>query len=265
MICVNLASETVLIAQPDWISLDLDSHEPDVFDTGLLSRLPGADESASLVYYAHVLEHVLRSQVPELLHYKAQGNTEKADFLVVEIIDQCVRRESAGELGKPYKLYAEEPERHQEMKAFLYERNGEDLAGYDPSPPSPAPQVRGQTGFRGFFRPFTVRRSRRSVSSLQANLRQVWFAWLLRRLPPAFMNQNVSMASVGERHHCLWDYAQLSEVLRQAAFVNVIRETFQTSRHGDFPFVPLDVDKNGNPRKGRESMYLEGNKAEVLQ
>lgn len=94
----------------------------------------------------------------------------------------------------------------------------------------------------------------------QSRLRQAWFAWLLRRLPPAFLSQNVSIPSVGELHHWLWDAAQLSSVLHHVDFVNVRRATFNICRYVNFPFVPLDIDSNGKPRKKRKSMDVEASK-----
>jgi hypothetical protein len=36
------------------------------------------------------------------LNYREAGDHDRADFLVLEMIDQCVRRESGGERGRLY-------------------------------------------------------------------------------------------------------------------------------------------------------------------
>ena len=79
-------------------------------------------------------------------------------------------------------------------------------------------------------------------------------------LPAAFRAQNVSLAGVGERHHWLWDFHQLQQALEAAGFQGVERRTAATSALADFPFHPLDLDTDGRPRKGAESMYVEAHK-----
>lgn len=56
----------------------------------------------------------------------------------------------------------------------------------------------------------------------------------------------------------------LSPVLRQAlkaaGFTAVESRTADSSATGDFPFYPLDLDAEGRPRKGADSMYVEARK-----
>ena len=82
----------------------------------------------------------------------------------------------------------------------------------------------------------------------------------MRLLPAAFRAQNISLAAVGERHHWLWDLEQLRHVLENVGFVDVQRCQASTSRFADFPFHVLDLDADGRPRKGAESMYIEARK-----
>jgi hypothetical protein len=83
---------------------------------------------------------------------------------------------------------------------------------------------------------------------------------VLTLLPRAFRSQNVSLAGVGERHHWLWDFEQLRAALDTAGFVGIERCEAHISRFAGFPFTPLDVDCDGRPRKGAESMYIEAQK-----
>jgi hypothetical protein len=69
------------------------------------------------------------------------------------------------------------------------------------------------------------------------------------------------LAAVGERHHWLWDFHQLKTVLEAAGFVDVQRRSANNSAAADFPFQPLDLDAEGHPRKGAESLYVEACKS----
>lgn len=83
---------------------------------------------------------------------------------------------------------------------------------------------------------------------------------MIQLLPRAFREQNVSLASVGERHHWLYDAHSLMQLLRANGFVAIERCTASTSRHTDFPFHALDLAADGQPRKGSESLFIEAKK-----
>ena len=167
MLQVNLACGTVFVSGHNWINLDYVSSSPAVQQANLLSRLPIGDNSADLVYSSHFLEHiphdkvdsfllecwrilkpggVLRLVVPELenlcrtyLYHRDQVEHIKADFVVLELLDQCVRRRSGGELGRCYKSLKPNDQTDEARIAFVRERTGEDLKQ---SPP-PAQTQRG--------------------------------------------------------------------------------------------------------------------------
>jgi hypothetical protein len=48
--------------------------------------------------------------------------------------------------------------------------------------------------------------------------------------------------------------------LENVGFVDIQRCQVSTSRFADFPFHVLDLDADGRPRKGAESMYIEARK-----
>ena len=117
---VNLACGSVYLTDTAWLNLDYASSSPAVQRANLLGRLPLADATADLVYSSHFLDHiprehvapflqecyrirkpggVLRLVVPDLenlcrtyLHHRDQGEHDKADFVVLELLDQCVRQ-----------------------------------------------------------------------------------------------------------------------------------------------------------------------------
>lgn len=152
---INLACGAVFITGDGWINLDYSTPNPAVQRADSLARLPLSDDSAGLVYSSHFLEHIPRGQVPGFLAecwrilapggvlrlvlpdldnlcraylmHRERGEHEKANFLVLEMIDQCVRRESGGELGRMYRQLKSAPEQNVELIDFVRERTGEHL------------------------------------------------------------------------------------------------------------------------------------------
>lgn len=270
---VNLGCGPVFVDSPDWLNLDFSPNSPAVRKANLLDRLPLTDESVYLVYSSHFLEHVPLSLVPSFLReclrvlhpggtvrivvpdlenmareYLAQreaGAHDKANFIVFEIIDQCVRRDSGGELGRFYRKTASITGSDAEsMIKYIYERTGEDLFT------SPG-QAKGRRGLQG------------TLATLQRCIERARIRLSLLVLPEAFRAQNVSLAAVGERHHWLWDFQQMKTALETAGFVDVKRYAANTSGVVDFPFQSLDIDSAGRPRKGAESMYIEARKLDA--
>ena len=263
---INLACGSVFVTDTSWRNLDYASNSPAVQRANLLGPLPFEDSAAELVYSSHFLEHIPRDQVapflqecwrilkpggvlrivvPDLenlcrtyLYHRDQGEHDKADFVVLELLDQCVRRQSGGELGRYYRRLKADPLGNASI-AFVRDRTGEDLVH---SPPTP-------------------RRSLRSIlRRLPAFSERLWIQAVIQLLPPAFREQNVSLASVGERHHWLYDAYNLKQLLQASGFVAIERCTASTSHQPDFPFYPLDLAADGQPRKGAESLFIEAQK-----
>ena len=95
---------------------------------------------------------------------------------------------------------------------------------------------------------------------LPAFAERLWIRAVIQLLPPAFREQNVSLASLGERHHLLYDAHSLHQLLCTSGFVVIECCVTFTSRHPDFPFHPLDLAADGQPRKGAESLFIEAQK-----
>jgi hypothetical protein len=93
-----------------------------------------------------------------------------------------------------------------------------------------------------------------------AKLQRIWIRGCIKLLPGAYAAQNVSLAGVGERHHWLWDFHQLCSTLDAVGFESCVRRSHKTSDISGFPLYPLDMDDDGLPRKGAESMYVEAQK-----
>jgi hypothetical protein len=263
---INLACGNTYVTDNGWINLDYNSTSPSVRRADLLGRLDLPDGGAELVYSSHFLEHIPRSEVsgflgecfrvlapgggvrlvlPDLenicrtyLEHRDLGEHEKADFVVLEMIDQCVRRECGGELGRLYRTLKASPRGKRNLIDFVRVRTGDDL-------------LSGQPAHEGYLW------GGRLARGLQRRAKRLWTYTVLNLLPTAFRAQNVSLAGVGERHHWIWDFHQLLQVLEDVGFSEIERCSATSSRFSDFPFYPLDIDADGYPRKGSESMYIE--------
>lgn len=268
---VNLACGPVYVDASEWINLDFSPSSPAVIRANLLKRLPLADQSVSVAYSSHFLEHVPRSSVSlflaecfrilepggvvrlvlpdlenlarEYLKHRDAGSDEKAKFLVLELIDQSVRSIPGGQLGRFYdSLRTSSSKFSSDMAKFAKQRLGENIYAEE--------RIRTSNRSRR-MRPSNVFRH------LIKHIIKMWILLCVRLLPPAFREQNVSLAEVGERHQWLWDLQQLKSELEQAGFVNVKRHSASDSSIKNFPFKPLDIDVEGLPRKGESSMYVE--------
>lgn len=271
---INLACGQVFIDNSNWINFDYVNSSESVKKANLLKRLPIKQEIADLVYSSHFLEHIPRPKVNDFLNeilrilkpggvvrfvlpdlenmansyvnLRKQGDHQKADFLVLEMIDQCVRNKGGGELGVFFSKIKSNPDQYKFMSEFVRERTGDDLT----------PCSFQQKQNYNFF----SKNLKSILASITQRIQQYWIKIVLLVLPPAFRDQNISLANIGERHHWIWDFYSLKKILEEVGFLDVKRVSASTSIIKDFPFYPLDIDDEGKPRKGAESMYVEATK-----
>ena len=250
-----------------WWNFDYVPHSSAVRGANLLDRLPLSSSSADVVYSSHFLEHIPRKQVvsflsecfritksggglrlvlPDLeelcsvyLGCRARGEHDRADFLILEMIDQCVRSESGGELGKYYSHLQSAPLLNEDIIKFIRGRTGQKF-------------IQSQQELVS-----VLRRMIQTPSKILAKLVQWYCKTVLALLPSAFRQQNVSFATVGERHAWMYDFHTVAKLLRQVGFVDIRRMTASSSNIQNFPCNPLDVSEDGEPRKGKESMFVE--------
>ena len=271
--CINLGCGDIYVDSPDWINLDFAPVSASVRQANLLANLPLPSDGAKLVYASHFIEHIPKSNVAAFLtecyrvlepggvlrlvlpdfqemaasylYYRESGDHARADFIVMEIVDQCVRRTTGGELGRYYQqLRTQSSDNQKEMSAFVRERTGEDLHAPISS--------RQENANKWLWRDTT-----HFCSRLKNVAHHIWLHALIRGLPAAFRSQNVSQACTGELHHWLWDFHLIQQALNDAGFTSIARCSARTSAFAGFPFYPLDVDIDGKSRKGLESMYIE--------
>jgi len=142
-------------------------------------------------------------------------------------------------------------EGNDQIRAYIYSRNGQNL---------PLQSVSTQTTKLTKLIKL-LSKPRLLIGKLIYQLDIARINILVSLLPKAFKDQNVSFAGIGERHHWLWDFYQLKHVLEEVGFDSIQRCHCNTSQIHDFPFQPLDVNLDNQPRKGQQSMYLEAIKS----
>ena len=128
---LNLACGDYFISSETWINLDWAPKSKKVKQANLLESLPFDDNTFDFVYCSHFLEHISRKDLVNFLSecnrvLKSNGRArfvlpdfeniareyirnidnnflKFAEFNIIEMIDQCVRKESGGELNEWYK------------------------------------------------------------------------------------------------------------------------------------------------------------------
>jgi predicted SAM-dependent methyltransferase len=269
---INLACSSFFLENSNWINFDYTSSSKAVKKVNLLKRLPLEKETADLVYSSHFLEHIPYSQVIDFLSeifriLKFDGvlrlvlpdlenmatnyvrlrkieDHQKADFLVIEMIDQCVRNIDGGQLQVFYSKIKKDQD--QSMIEFIKRRMGEDLTIYS---------SQQKNNYNFFSKDFLS-----ILNAIVSRIERYWIKIVILALPSAFRDQNISLAGIGECHRWIWDFYSLKKVLESVGFVDIKRVSANSSRIKNFPFYPLDIDNEGKLRNGEESMYIEAKK-----
>lgn len=267
---VNIACGSSYVRGNDWINLDYVSDGPDVIKANLLERLPFENASIDFIYCSHFFEHIPRASIhafllecnrilvnggrirfvmpnfeemcQEYLKRREQGDNNKADFIVLEMLDQCVRTQPSGELGNYYERLRERVD-EAEMAKYVFERTGE--------------IINEQTDNAELGK----KKIKSYIHSMRNKIINLYCKMVVKLLPTAFRLQNVSFASIGEKHVWIYDFHTVSNLLGNAGFKEQKKMSFDTSGITNFPFYPLDITEDGVARKGSESMYIEAVKA----
>ena len=269
-VCINVACGNAYV--DDWLNYDYAPVSASVIKANLLETLPLESGVADVVYSSHFFEHIprlavdrflnecfrvmrsggkIRLVMPDLdelcreyLNQRDAGEHEKADFVVLEILDQCVRDIPGGSLARYYQEIVSKNQTG--MAGYIFERAGEPLTDFLP-----------KQHFSIFQK---ILNTLAQPSNLIGRLERIYCQLLTSLLPNAFLQQNVSFTQIGERHAWIYDFYSLSKLLEAAGFFAIKKMDFDQSNIEGFPLFPLDLTDKGRPRKGSESMYIEATK-----
>ncbi len=264
---LNLACGDFYLPNPAWINLDWYPHSEWVQKANLLEPLPFQDNHFDVVYTSHFVEHISHSKVNEFLRecyrvlkpngiirivvpdfeniareylYNIEaGNNLHAEFNIIELIDQCVRTKSGGQLSS----WRARSDIGIETKKYVSLRTGYKYKS----------SIQGPTSAHRMKALELIGKAKRKIS-------RIYISIVLKILPKWFQENHVNLTNTGELHRWVYDFNTMQIVLQNQGFSMVKKFSSQTSSIHEFPFFPLDIDESNDSRKGLESMYIEARK-----
>ncbi len=154
---------------------------------------------------------------------------------MVEMVDQCVRTESGGELVKWYRK-VDNPK----LQDYIHRRTGHINSSHTTVARSKVSRIKKLT-------------MKRVLNKIQL----VMVKTVISLLPAWYRQNHISNTATGELHRWVHDFNSLKKILGEVGFNNVSKLDAFRSLNSGFPNIPLDVDEQGRSRKGLESMYIE--------
>jgi len=237
---------------PDWENYDLAPVHPEIKKINLERSLPLPGKSYEAVYCSHVLEHLSRSRVPQVLKEfarilqpggicrivvpdleqiarqyvnvleAAKNNRTEAVYqhgwLTLELFDQMTRTWSGGFMGKWLGLAAGP------IPDFISQRIGAEA-------------------------------SRNQKPEAEEPLE--FFARLFSQPEGWSAKAELEFQGSGEKHRWMYDQISLRQLMRMAGFAEIVVRRHNESSITNFVSYRLDSDSEGRPRKP-DSLFMEG-------
>lgn len=261
---LNLACGDFYVSTQNWINLDWHPNSDKVMKADLSKRLAFPDNFFDCIYTSHFLEHVPKSQSASLLGecYRVlkpngqirivvpdfenivreyirnidNGDLERAEFNVIELIDQCVRQKSGGSLSQ----WRSREDLTPTMKEYITNRTGYQFK-----------EGQAKSTSKG-------RRNNFKFLKLRVNhFSKIYSSLVIKTLPRWFVDNHVNFTNTGELHRWVYDFNAMKKLLIEVGFCNVQKLSVWESSIPNFPLYPLDIDELGRSRKGDESIYIE--------
>jgi predicted SAM-dependent methyltransferase len=278
---------------PSWINLDVRPHSPEVrfWDAG--KELPFSDAEIDVCYASHFLEHLTRQQAQTLLretlrvlrrggiirlavpdleaiareYLKVLAQAEKGDstavqqyeWITLELLDQLVRAESGGEMGRYLRTCI------RENQEYIISRIGCEAKEY-------IKQAEGQTNGHFIGRHNgEVKGLRHGISSIVARsttlFRSTGFCLeamavglcgiLLGSRGKQAMREGLFHLS-GENHRWMYDRFSLRQLLKDSGFIKIrICTAFESQIEG---FASYGLDVVGGKVRKPDSLFMEAMK-----
>jgi len=265
---LNLACGSIVMDSNEWVNCDFSPLNRQIKQANLLEELPFQSDSFDLIYSSHFIEHLSLDNLKNLLtecnrilkkngkirlvlpdfenivkEYIFNLNNERillSQFNIVELIDQCTRKFSGGQLS----LWRSKASGNLELSEYIKKRTGL-------SPHRQSDQV-GK---------FTLNRIKRATPKKLYNKIQFVIIFKLMQLFPKWVKSNhFSFVKTGEQHLWMHDFNSIANFLHESGFGLVKKMNAYTSNIPNFPLYPLDLTEEKMANKGESSMYIEAQK-----
>ena len=264
---LNLACGDHFINSPKWTNCDFAPQSSIVEHADLSKKFPYPSNYFDLVYCSHYIEHIqikrvtffldecfrtlrngglIRLALPDLENIVREyiknidsKNFEFSSFNVTELIDQCTRSNSGGELQDWYNSL----KGNEKLTKYIYSR-----MGYKHKSQSMNYSVRNK------LKKITLRKL---IIKIQSKYSQ----FIILLLPKWFRFNHISQIATGERHYWVHDFNSIKKLLELSGFTDIEKVDANYSSEEEFECYPLDLNQQSFPRKGLESMFIEARKA----
>ncbi len=275
MVALNLACGVYYISNSDWVNIDWEANSSNVQQMNLSKPLRFENEKFDFVYTSHFIEHITYLQAEMLLkecyrvlspggiiriitpdfekicrEYLRQiesGSLQKSEFVKFTLIDQMVRNKPGGESSAWRAL----SQGNTDLKEFMSLWTGAPV-GHRQS------KIFAKSRLLLFWKNIT--RALKNPQSLKRYLLWKYYKMISLLFPKWFRDQHIAFCRPGERHLYLFDFQSLKALMAKVGFTEILRSSAGSSISGRNDFLQLDLDLQGNPRKGEESMYIEARK-----